>query len=80
METTKGVIERYSIEIQDINNKLHQLEIGRIYEFSRAQMDGYLVTNIGQLKKMFNDLIQKLENDEMSSKEEMFEALGKIKL
>ena len=37
METTeKGISKKYSLELQDINNKLQQLEIGRIYEFSRA--------------------------------------------
>lgn len=73
-----SITKRFSFEIQDINNKLQQLENGRIYEFSRAQMDGYLSTNISQLKKMFADLIWKLENDLKSRKEEMGEALGRI--
>jgi len=76
--TEKSITKRYSFEIQDINNKLQQLESGRIYEFSRAQMDGYLATNISQLKKMFADLIWKLENDEKSRKDEMGEALREI--
>ena len=77
---TDSIPNRFSFEIQDINYKLQQLEDGRIYEFSRAQCDGYLATNIGQLKKMIAELIWKLENDLASRKEELGEALGKVKL
>ena len=44
------ITQKYNREILEIKNKLNQLEQGRIYELSRAQMDGYLATNIGQLK------------------------------
>lgn len=79
-KTKDSIAKRFSFEIQDIKNKFQQLEDGRIYELSRAQCDGYLVTNIIQLKKMFADLIWKLENDLASRKEELAEAFGKIKL
>jgi len=49
------------VEIQEIANKLRQLENSRIYELSGAQMDGYLTTNIQQLKKMIAQLIDKIE-------------------
>lgn len=53
METSKptGIKKRYSHEIQDIDNKLRQLESERIYEKSGARMDGYLATNIIELRK-----------------------------
>lgn len=45
------ISEEYSHELNDIGNKLDQLERGRIYELSGAQMDGYLSTNVSQLRK-----------------------------
>jgi len=40
------ITKKYNLEIMDIKNKLNQLEQGRVYELSSAQMDGYLDTNI----------------------------------
>lgn len=71
---------KYSREIQDIKNKLQQLENGRIYEMTGAQMDGYLATNIGQLKKMIAELIEKIEYDEDSISDQLSQAFGHIKL
>jgi len=51
-EKKVDITGKYSREIQNIKNKLQQLEDGRIYEKTGAQMDGYLATNIGQLRKM----------------------------
>lgn len=74
------IAKRYSREIQDISNKLNYLEQGRIYEFTKAQMDGYLATNIGHLKKMFDELISKIEYGEDSTMEELSKAMSKAKL
>ena len=71
------ISERYSAELLEIENKLNQLERGRIYELSRAQMDGYLSTNINQLKDMLNDLLGKIQNDKQGQEEKMFEELAK---
>lgn len=60
------ITQKYNREILEIKNKLNQLEQGRIYELSRAQMDGYLATNIGQLKRMIAELIYKVEYGEES--------------
>lgn len=57
---------RYSHEIQDIANRLRQLENNRIYELTGAQMDGYLATNIAQLRKKIAELIAKVEYGEES--------------
>ena len=72
------IAERYDSELSHINDKLNQLERGRIYELSRAQMDGYLTTNITQLKDMLNDLLNKIQNDEQSQNEKIRETLTKI--
>ena len=71
------ISKRYSSELLNISNKLNQLERGRIYEFSHAQMDGYLSTNINQLKDMLNDLLGKIQNDGKSQDEKMSEELAK---
>ncbi|WP_242295014.1 hypothetical protein [Bacillus cereus group sp. BfR-BA-01381] len=51
----------YSTEVLEINNKLKQLENGRILEISRANMDGSLAHNIQSLREMLNDLFSKIE-------------------
>ena len=60
------VSDRFSSEIMRINNKLNQLEKGRIYEITGAKMDGYLSTNIEQLKESLNDLLYKIEYNKES--------------
>ncbi len=45
-EIKADVSKRYNSEILDIKIKLNQLEIGRVYETSKAQMDGYLTKNV----------------------------------
>lgn len=74
------VTNKYSHEIIDIKNKLQQLENGRIYEMTGAQMDGYLATNIDQLKKMIAELIEKIEYDEDSISDQLSEAVDHVKL
>lgn len=61
----------YTFEIQKITNKLHDLEEGRIYEFTKYGQDGYLSTNISKLKEMLNDLLHKIEFGENSIKDEL---------
>ena len=68
------ISKRYSHELSDIANKLTQLENGRIYELTSATMDGYLATNIVQLRKMFAELLEKIQNDE----EGFSERIGKM--
>lgn len=72
------ISNRYSNELGDIKNKLNQLERGRIYELSHAQMDGYLATNIKQLETMIDDLINKIQNDEKGNNERIIEAMKKV--
>ncbi|MDK8192228.1 hypothetical protein QP794_19235 [Paenibacillus sp. UMB7766-LJ446] len=78
MSESLGIIEKYDREINDIGYKLKNLENGRYYENSGAQMDGYLATNIQQLRKMIAELISKIDNQSPSRTEELLEALGKI--
>lgn len=57
-----SIADTYSFELEEIRNKLAQMESGRIYELSGAQMDGYLATNIRQLRKMIAVLLSKIQN------------------
>lgn len=77
MEDNKKVIDiknKYSMELQEIKNKLHDLEVGRIYELTRVQQDGYLAKNISDLRQMLNKLINKIEFEKDSTSDD----LGKI--
>ncbi|SDL23805.1 hypothetical protein [Natronincola ferrireducens] len=74
------VRNKYRHEIQDISNKLNQLEQGRIYDNTRARMDGSLATNIEQLRRMLSELIYKIEYDKDSVDDEIAEVFGKVKV
>jgi hypothetical protein len=70
-EQRLGITEKYSREIQDIANKLRDLENERVYELSGAKMDGYLATNAQQLRKMIEDLLYKIDNQLPSINDEL---------
>lgn len=63
--------DRYSYEINEIGNKLSQLEAGRIYENGGSKMDGSLATNIKQLRKMIAKLLVKIQNGEDGTDDEI---------
>ena len=69
----------YSHELNEISNKLNQMERGRVYELSRAQMDGYLATNVTQLREMIAELLHKIQNGEDGTAEELAEIMKLIK-
>jgi len=66
-----NIADIYSFELEEIRNKLVQMESGRIYELSGAQMDGYLATNIRQLRKMIAELLSKIQNGAEGTDEEL---------
>ncbi len=72
MDKVVDVSDRYSAEILNIKNKLNQIEKGRIYELYELtgdKMDGYLSTNIEQLRESINDLLYKIEFNKESINE-----------
>ncbi|MCM3118165.1 hypothetical protein M3610_23335 [Neobacillus sp. MER 74] len=75
-EKIVDVTGRYSHELLEIKNKLQQLEDRRVYELSKAQMDGYLATNVTQLKKMIAGLIHKIEYGKGSVEDQFGEIFG----
>lgn len=61
----------FSNELGNINNKLNQLENGRVYEMSQVPSDGNLRTNVCQLREMIVDLLMKLEGKKPTLEEEL---------
>lgn len=78
MEKKIDIQGRYYMEISAIEDKLNQLESGRIYNPALGnKMDGSLQTNIRQLKEMLMDLLHKIEYDKKSDGEKLTEAFIK---
>ncbi|MBV1818008.1 hypothetical protein [Clostridium cochlearium] len=71
MNKIVDVSDKYSAEISNIKNKLNQLEKGRVYELTHAKMDGYLSTNIEQLRESINDLLYKIQYNKESINEKV---------
>lgn len=66
---SKGISQRFDYELNEISYKLEQLEKGRIMELTGAKCDGFLATNIQELKKMLNELLTKIDRGEQSFSE-----------
>lgn len=75
-----NIADTYSFELEEIRNKLAQMESGRIYELSGAQMDGYLTTNIRQLRKMIAVLLSKIQNGAEGTDEELATIMKSINI
>ena len=56
--------EKYGYELNEISNKLNQLEAG-------SKMDGSLATNIKQLRKMIGELLLKIQNGKDGTDDEI---------
>ncbi|MEH7141464.1 hypothetical protein [Priestia megaterium] len=72
-EKKVDITEPYNMELQEIANKLRQLEQGRVIGLVGSNMDGTISTNIVQLRKMISDLILKVEYGKDSALDEMSE-------
>ncbi|NFM95324.1 hypothetical protein FDC09_17175, partial [Clostridium botulinum] len=70
MEKILDVKKRYSRELEDIDYILRNLENGRYYENTKAKMDGYLATNVADIRKKVDDLINKIEYNKDSIDEQ----------
>ena len=63
MSNLNIIKERYSLEIDEINEELEQLQRKRIMDFTNVKMDGLLIMHATRLLDNFNDLINKISND-----------------
>lgn len=66
-----SIKEVYGSELLEIKTKLEQIESGRVLELSHSNGDGYLATNVNQLRKMFSSLLSKIQNGKDSIDEEL---------
>ncbi|ACO84851.1 hypothetical protein CJF16_19735 [Clostridium botulinum] len=78
MEKVLDVKKRYSRELEDIDYILRNLENGRYYENTKAKMDGYLATNVADIRKKVDDLINKIEYNKDSIDEQLMKELAKV--
>ncbi|AGK97601.1 hypothetical protein [Clostridium pasteurianum] len=77
-EKVIDISKKYSREISEISYILDNLEKGRYYENTGSKMDGYLSTNICNLRDELNELFNKIEYNKDSINEEMRKAFFKI--
>ena len=70
------IVEKYSMEIENIRYRLERLEQERFYELSNAKSDGYLSTNIQNLRKDIAILLNKIENNSDYISDEIAKAFG----
>ncbi|NFA60837.1 hypothetical protein K8O96_03130 [Clostridium sporogenes] len=78
MEKVVDVKKRYSRELEDIDYILRNLENGRYYKNTKAKMDGYLATNVSDIRKKVDDLINKIEYNKDSIDEQLMKELAKV--
>lgn len=71
MKTHNNIKAKYSIEIDEINDELEQLQKRLITDLSKVRMDGLLDTHATRILKNFNDLIDKINNDLPSKNDRM---------
>lgn len=76
-DTRMSIYQKYKNEIEKINYKLDELEKERVYEKTKAKVDGSLVTNIVQLRKMIEDLLEKIENEDEGENELLARAFSR---
>ena len=55
--------ERYTNELLDIARRLQRLKDGTVYELTNVQSDGFIGTNVDQLKNKIVELLSKIQND-----------------
>ena len=55
--------ERYINELGDIASRLQRLKDGKVYELTNVQSDGFIGTNVDQLKNKIVELLSKIQND-----------------
>lgn len=55
--------ERYINELLDIASRLQRLKDGKVYELTNVQSDGFIGTNVDQLKNKIVELLSKIQND-----------------
>ena len=67
-----NIKEKYSYELNEIADKLQQIEDCRLYGYPNgSNMDGSLQLNIKQLRKMMAELLFKIQHGKDGTEEEI---------
>ena len=74
-----SISDEYSHELNEIKYKLETMERGRVYELSGAKSDGYLATNVSQLRELINDLLNKIQNGREGTATELGNLMRSLK-
>lgn len=75
-----NIFEKYSHEINKINNILIDLEGGKLYEMQKRPGVPMCSTMAARLREEINDLLNKINNNEEGFSEKISKALNNIKL
>lgn len=70
-QKSRGIINKYSKEIEDIQFIIQNLENGKIKEKTGADTHGYLAHNAVKLKEKMNELLLKIDTDSPSINDEL---------
>lgn len=79
MDKKVDIINKYEVELLQINNILKDLEDGRYYEKTGVKMHGKLAIHVEKLREEINELINKIEYNKDSSSDKMREAVNRLK-
>lgn len=71
-----SIEEKYSMEISEINRMLENIKNGRFKENTKANSDGYLATNVENLKNEIFGLLKKIENNSDSKQDKILKSFG----
>lgn len=63
--------KRFSQELNQIGDKLQQLEEGRVYELTQVRADGSLQHNTQELRTMISELLAKIDTNAPSFEEDL---------
>ena len=74
----KNVRKKYDSELKKIYFTLDRLEKGKIKELSQCDRDGYLATNIVNIKEQFESLLNKIEIEAEGESETLAKAKDEI--
>lgn len=66
-----SISEKYHVNVYGIRNILVDLKDGRVSEITEANCHGSLYNKACRIEELLNDLIRKIDNDEISDTERL---------
>ncbi|MGG3622836.1 hypothetical protein ABES25_04645 [Bacillus gobiensis] len=75
----ESIRRKYSREISKITNRLLDLERGKIYDLTRTNGDPWLTTEVGNIRKDLDNLLDKIEHGDPSISDILRESLAQAR-